>query len=143
MADLPDPPQCGEMARSICRDTIKHIAWAYGQSRSIFEPLGSTLLRDIDAIVRDAYELSLIVKRDITSVRLSIYLDDRLNRPFDPRKEESSWPQMGARAGDTVIGHYSFGLRKCTQAGDVSLPILPRVITTALLRELEKNNKVV
>lgn len=91
----------------------------------------------MDAIVRDAHHLSLVVKRDILSVRMSVTLGGRLGRPFDPQAEESVWPEMGAKAGDPVIGHYSLGLQKCTANGEIIPLVRPRVITSALLREID------
>ncbi|KAF7971563.1 hypothetical protein HWV62_20332 [Athelia sp. TMB] len=145
-ADLPEPPELNAMARALTRDIIGRIAWAYGQPRHVFEQitsLPSTLLRDMDAIVRDAYELSIVMKRDVSSVRLSVYLDDRLNRPFDIRKEQNAWPQMRSQEGDIAVGNYSFGLQRHVEDGGVSFLALPRVVTTALLREVERNAMVV
>lgn len=144
-ADLPHPPELDALARSLARDIIARIAWTYGQPRATFEtdssPLGATLVRDIHAIVRDAYELSIVMKRDVSSVRLSVCMDGKLNRPYDIRKEDNAWPQMRARAGDVVVGNYGFGLKRQVEDGGVSFVVLPRVVTTALLRDVEQQTR--
>lgn len=45
---------------------------------------------------------------------------------------------MGAKAGDPVIGHYGFGLQKHTANRETVHLVRPRVIATALLREIEQ-----
>jgi len=89
-------------------------------------------------VFRDAHELSLVIKRDILSVRMSVSLYDRVGRPFHPQKGECVWPEMGVQPNDVVIGHYGLGLQGRTEVGEVSFLTLPRVTTTALLRQVEK-----
>lgn len=57
---------------------------------------------------------------------------------YDPQSEDSIWPEMGAKAGDEVIGVYGLGLQKSTPTGHTVVVVKPKVITNALLREIEK-----
>ncbi|KZP22892.1 hypothetical protein FIBSPDRAFT_1043258 [Athelia psychrophila] len=115
----------------------QRIAWAYGQPTTIFDHIREKILRDITAVVRDAHQLSLVLKRDILSVRTMVTLDAGIDRPFDPQNEQSVWPDMGAKAGDQVIGVYGLGLGKTTSSGQVVQILRPTVITTALLQEID------
>lgn len=80
-----DSSQNDEIATSIERIIVKYIAWAYGQHHSLFsEPMRSKLFRKMNDIVRDAHYLSLVIKRDILSVEMSVTLGSCLGGSFDP-----------------------------------------------------------
>jgi len=114
------------------------IAWAYGLPDARIQPIFAYLHKELTVIFRDAHELSLVVKRDILSVRMSVAVYKQLDCAFDPHAGECVWPEMRAKPGDIVIGHYGLGLEKRAEAGEVSYLTMPRVTTTALLREVEK-----
>ncbi|KAF7986958.1 hypothetical protein HWV62_12787 [Athelia sp. TMB] len=127
-----------DLAQVIEQEVIALITWAYGQSSRamIDDAIYTNLLRDIHAIVRDAHQLSLVLKRDILSSEMSVSLDDRVNKSYDPQKADNVWPEMGSKAGDTIIGVYGFGLRKIAPNGQSVQVIKPKVTTSALLRNL-------
>jgi hypothetical protein len=85
-------------------------------------------------IFRDAHELSVVTKRDILSTRISVAVAPISLGGFDPRYAETAWSGMDAKAGDDLLGFYSLGLIKRTQAGPMSYLKLPKVSTTALIR---------
>ncbi|KZP34681.1 hypothetical protein FIBSPDRAFT_846797 [Athelia psychrophila] len=132
-----EPADLEGQAHHIEEQVSRSIAWAYGQHATTFHPIRAKLLQNITAVMHDAHELSLVLKRDILSVRVMAALRHR-GGPYDPQFEDSVWPEMGAQAGDRVIGVYGLGLQKVTPAGDNVAVVKPKVITSALLREIEK-----
>ena len=80
-----------------------------------------------------AHELSVIVKRDVLAVRMSVTM--AATAVFDPRTTEALWEEMGLAKGDTVIGTYTLGLSKL-RSGDPSEIVMlrPKAVTSALLR---------
>jgi hypothetical protein len=89
------------------------------------------------ALYQEARDLCISVRRDILSVRMSVV--SGVNPHFDPECANSVWPEMGAVAGDEVVGRYRFGLIKLAEGGQVSCLIKPEVATMALIRETAKN----
>lgn len=132
------PVELDKQARHIEEQVSRSIAWAYGQSLAPFHPIRAKLLQNITSVMHDAHKLSLVLKRDILSVQMMVVLDKSIDRPYDPRFEGSVWPEMGAKAGDSVIGVYGLGLRKVTPTGQIVDIIQPKVVTDALLREIER-----
>jgi hypothetical protein len=45
---------------------------------------------------------------------------------------------MGVKPGDDILGDYSLGLNKRTKTGETTFSTLPKVFTTALIREVVK-----
>ncbi|KZP16326.1 hypothetical protein FIBSPDRAFT_866007 [Athelia psychrophila] len=132
------PAELEKQAQHIEEDVSQSIAWAYGQPLTTFHPIRAKLLQNITSVMRDAHQLSLVLKRDILSVRVMAALRHGRDGPYDPQFEDSVWPEMGAKAGDEVIGVYGLGLQKVTPAGHNVVVAKPKVITSALLREIEK-----
>jgi hypothetical protein len=125
-----------EFVNTITRHIVSRIAWAYGLPTTSMQPVASSLLKELSVIFRDAHELSVVIKRDILSVRMSVTICKRLGHAFDPGEGECVWPEMGVKPGDIVVGYYGLGLEKRTGTGEVSYLTIPRVTTTALLREV-------
>lgn len=89
------------------------------------------------ALHKEANDLSVLVRRDVLSVRMSV--TTVIAPTFDPDCANSVWPEMGATAGDAVVGRYKFGLIKLMEDGEFSFLAKPEVATTALIRETSKN----
>lgn len=82
-----------------------------------------------------AHELSLIMKRDVLSVKLSVI--GSASGAFNSRSSTALWDSadMASINGDIIIGCYSLGLFKYTKDDrSGSFMLLPKVITSALLR---------
>jgi len=91
------------------------------------------------AIFQDAHLLSVVIKRDILSVRMSVIGNPMVGPAcFDPCQVDSVWPEMGVQDDDCIIGLYNFGLQKLNETGDTFFITLPKVITSALLREVQQ-----
>ncbi|KAJ7471924.1 hypothetical protein FB451DRAFT_1036505 [Mycena latifolia] len=116
---------------------ITLLAWAYGLSPSEFETMSEMIHTRLVALYKEANELSIQVRRDILSVRMSVISVDA--PVFDPDFANSVWPEMGATAGDEIVGRYRFGLLKLLENGEFSCLIMPEVATMALIRETSKN----
>ncbi|KAJ7640458.1 hypothetical protein DFH06DRAFT_1000668 [Mycena polygramma] len=113
------------------------LAWAHRLPREKFEDMSSGIHSGLVALYSEANELGILVRRDILSVRMSIV---SANIPvFDPTYVNSVWPEMGAAAGDEVVGQYKFGLVKIAEGGDFTCMVKPEVVTMALIRETSKN----
>jgi hypothetical protein len=69
---------------------------------------------------------------------MSVMLASGYEGGFNPHDADSVWPEMGVKAGDNVLGDYSFGLVKRMKTGESILSTLPKVFTAALIREVEK-----
>jgi hypothetical protein len=115
-------------------EMVECIAWAYCITLSSLDSIKRMIVKGLTAIFRDAHELSVITKRDILSTCVSVIITRRSLSGFKPCEAATAWSGMGDKAGDDVIGHYSFGLVKRTQVGATSYLILPKVSTTALIR---------
>ncbi|KAJ6515202.1 hypothetical protein C8R47DRAFT_961309 [Mycena vitilis] len=113
------------------------LAWAHGLPRENFEDMSGGIHSGLLALYSEANELGILVRRDILSVRMSIV---SANMPiFDPTYANSVWPEMGAAAGDEVVGQYKFGLIKLGEGGDCTWMVRPAVATMALIREASKS----
>ncbi|EIN04433.1 hypothetical protein PUNSTDRAFT_128294 [Punctularia strigosozonata HHB-11173 SS5] len=110
------------------RDIIAAFACASRTTLEFFYPLAPKIEQEIHRICCLAYQLSVAVKRDIV-----LFL-----RPVDNQLAELQW-DMGAQPGDMVIGDYSLGLTKTTAEGQSTIAVLPKVVTTALLRYADQN----
>ena len=118
-------------------EIIYCLAWAHCVPMTIFRPLSRSIQKELTAIYHDAHKLSIIIKWDILSVRMSVTGSSDPSTGFDPRVMESVWPEMGTKQGDDLLGYYSLGLVKRTAAGEVSFLTRPKVITAALLRQVD------
>lgn len=101
-----------------------------------------TIQSRLASLYDEANRISVIARRDVLSVRMSVVTAPEskgVYLPFDPKMAIGVWPDMGVSAGDEVIGLYKFGLRKQTERGESSYLIKPEVITAALLRFLTKS----
>jgi hypothetical protein len=119
-------------------EIIRITSGAYGVPAMVFESIKQNVVKELILLFRDAHELSVVLKRDILSVRMSVVLASRQESGFNPQKAESIWPEMGAKPGDHILGDYSLGLDKCTKTGEIAFSTLPKVFTTALIREVDK-----
>ncbi|KAJ7186849.1 hypothetical protein C8R46DRAFT_880466 [Mycena filopes] len=114
------------------------IAQTHGLTPTQFEDMSDSLSSGLRALYKEANELSVVVKRDVLSVRMTI--TSVVATRFDPTAAASVWPEMGAVAGDEIVGRYKFGLMKRTENGERFDLIKPEVATTALIREICKNS---
>ena len=136
---MPELPRPEDLVQDLGRKVLDLIAWAYGQPPPTIDGIiHAKLLQDINAIIHDAHQLSLLLKRDILSAQMTVSLNHRVGEQYDPQMEESVWPEMGLKAGDTIVGVYGFGLRKVASNGESVEVIKPKVITSALLREVAR-----
>lgn len=125
-----------DVARTL-KEIVFYIAWAYCVPTTQLEGLNTSIGKELTAIYHDAHELSVITKRDILSARMSVMRYANIGDRFNPRVVDSVWPDMGVKQGDEVLGDYSLGLMKRTEAGEVSCLTRPKVITVALLRYMD------
>jgi hypothetical protein len=124
--------------------TVALLAWAYRQPLETFEPLIPKIQSQLASLYEEASKLSVIVRRDVLSVRMSVVVapvdpkaaNDYL--PYNPDAVTSVWPDMKVVAGDEVIALYKFGLKKYNENRQIHRLIKPEVTTTALLREMAK-----
>ncbi|KAJ7747694.1 hypothetical protein DFH07DRAFT_962494 [Mycena maculata] len=116
--------------------TVTLLAWAHCQPLETFTPLLPTIQNRLASLYDEASRISVIVRRDLLSVRMSVIAPDQeaVCSPFEPDIVNGAWPDMGVAAGDEVIGFFKFGLRRQTEKGEVSHLIKPEVTTSALLR---------
>jgi hypothetical protein len=103
-----------------------------------FESIEQNVSKELSSLFRDAHELSVVLKRDILSVRMSVVLASGQECRFNPQEADSIWPEMGVKPGDDILGDYSLGLNKRTKTGETTFSTLPKVFTTALIREVVK-----
>ncbi|KAJ7475091.1 hypothetical protein B0H11DRAFT_1722398 [Mycena galericulata] len=123
--------------REFADSIVALLAWAHGLSPQQFEAMTDMINSRLRALYKEANDLSILVRRDILSVRMSII---SMTTPiFDPATANSIWPEMGAAAGDEVVGRIKFGLIKLKEAGGIFCLLKPEVATTALIRETSKN----
>jgi hypothetical protein len=116
-------------------------AMVHRQSPETFGPLIPKISARLETMFQEANRLSVMVRRDVLSVRMSVIIGPGLENnylPYNPDVVSSVWPDMGVVAGDEVIGLYKFGLLKQTEQGEVGYAIKPEVVTGALLREMAK-----
>lgn len=125
-------------------DSTALVALAYRLPVAEFDiPHVSRLLREgLIIIYREAHELSLMIKRDILSSHLTVTLYPRLYHTFEKERGEQIWPGMRLRVDDTVLGFYGLGLQKRTMDKGLFYLTLPKVFTTALLREVDPGEQV-
>lgn len=136
-ANILRPPLWEDHVTNAMEELIYYISWAYCIPKALLlERLGPSIKNELTAIYHDAHELSVITKRDILSVRMSITCSPNNDGAFNPDVADSIWPEMGAKRGDDVLGDYSLALMKRTEAGEVSWLTRPKVITAALLRQV-------
>ncbi|KAJ7629514.1 hypothetical protein DFH06DRAFT_1005878 [Mycena polygramma] len=122
---------------------VNVFASAYSRPIETFEPILLKIRTRLESIFAEAHQLSIIARRDVLSVRMSISaapecLDGRLLL-FHPDRMDSVWADMGAEMGDEVISLYKFGLKRQSEQGDVSYLVKPEVGTAALLRWMANN----
>ncbi|KAJ7117907.1 hypothetical protein C8R43DRAFT_1242033 [Mycena crocata] len=119
---------------------ITLLAWAFGLSPPEFEGMANMIRSGLLVLHKEAHELSILLRRDIVSVRMSITSLDSLDAlVFDPKYVNSVWPEMGTREGDEVVGRYKFGLSKMLDSGQSFCLIKPEVTTAALIRMTANN----
>ncbi|KAJ7764841.1 hypothetical protein B0H16DRAFT_1310330 [Mycena metata] len=131
----------GHFAGSIHRQTediVELLAQAHGLTPTQFEDMSDALFSGLRAMYKEANELSVSVRRDILSVRMTVTTVSATH--FDPNLACSVWPEMGAAAGDEIVGRYKFGLMKVTETGERFDLMKPEVATTALIRETSKSS---
>jgi hypothetical protein len=116
---------------------VECVGWAYRIPLTSLNSIERKIINGLTVIFRNAHELSVITKRDILSTRISVVVAPISPSGFNPLEADTPWSGMGAKAGDDVLGHYSFGLFKRTQVAAASYLILPKVSTTALIRHVE------
>lgn len=99
--------------------------------------MSANIEKSLLQIFSDSFELSVIIKRDVLSVRMHVmmYKDDS----YQDFMAEDIYPDMGARNGDKILGQYNFGLLRQTHDGNVEYIVKPKVTTAALLREIIRN----
>lgn len=133
-------PLLKESVKTATQYIVARIAWAYGLPATTMQPVAPSLLKELTVIFRDAHELSIVIKRDILSVRMSITVYKHLDQAFEPAEGECVWSEMGVKPDDIVIGYYGLGLEKRTETGEVFCLTMPRVITAALLRQVDSHS---
>lgn len=118
------------------RDIVTILAWAYNMPMSTFHSLSDGLRKCVAAVYESAHELSIILKRDILSVRMSVVLGPHPGSSFDSSGAHRVWPEMEGRDVDNVIGYFALGLTRTTPGGDMSYLTMPTVTTESLIREV-------
>ncbi|KAJ7186850.1 hypothetical protein C8R46DRAFT_280815 [Mycena filopes] len=122
-------------------------SWVYCQPWETFRPLFPKIGAQVLSLFEEANRLSLLIRRDVLSVRMSVIIAPATSAdylPFDPECVSSVWPDMGVeagdgvKAGDEVLTVYKFGLRRQTEDGRISHMLKPEVATRALLRQLAR-----
>lgn len=89
-------------------------------------------------LFQDCLLLSVIIKRDVLSVRMSVIRGPTaLPAPFNPHLLKSAWPEMAIQGDELTIGYYNLGLQKLTDAGHTYNITLPMVVTSTLLRDVQ------
>ncbi|KAL0949367.1 hypothetical protein HGRIS_009436 [Hohenbuehelia grisea] len=129
-----------QSAENIADMVVAFLAWSYSMPHGTFDR--TELVKDLTTIFWDAHQLSIIIKRDVLSVRLTVVLAPRdhvshSHLPLHPGLSTSAWPTMGEKQGDKVIGTYKLGLDAQTEHGGVRHLLKPEVVTEALLRSLD------
>ncbi|KAJ7764839.1 hypothetical protein B0H16DRAFT_430117 [Mycena metata] len=127
---------------------VMMLAWVYRQPPETFQSLFSKIGAQVGSLFDDAGKLSILVRRDVLSVRMSVVVAAARSNgflPYNPDRVGSVWPDMGAevgdeaKAGDEVVTLYKFGLKKQTEHGHISYLLKPEVTTGAFLRELARS----
>ncbi|KAJ7280219.1 hypothetical protein C8J57DRAFT_121190 [Mycena rebaudengoi] len=125
-----------------CTEMIVNIlSWAYRLPHWTFAVSAELIHSRLQSVYNEASQLAISCRRDVLSVRMSVAIAPQSDNgfdPFDPDRVASVWPEMGASAGDGIIGMYKFGLRRLSENGALSFLLQPEVATTALLREMGK-----
>lgn len=82
-----------------------------------------------------AHDLSLIIKRDVLSVELTVVSSAGGTYHAQEAKAICDTDEMRTVEGDLVVGCYAFGLHKTTEDGDFPVVMFrPTLTTAALLR---------
>ncbi|KAJ7153013.1 hypothetical protein C8R46DRAFT_1228562 [Mycena filopes] len=140
-------PVWGDAMARCDRSVVGLFSWVYRQPWDTFEPLFSKIEAQVLSLFEEANRLSLLVRRDVLSVRMSVIIAPATSADyllFDPECVSSVWPDMGVeagdgvKAGDEVLTVYKFGLRRQTEGGHISHMLKPEVTTGALLRQLAR-----
>ncbi|KAJ7153011.1 hypothetical protein C8R46DRAFT_912850 [Mycena filopes] len=138
VSTLVDESGFAESIANNAQEIIQVLVYVHGLTSTEFEDISEILFSGLEALYKEAKELAIRVRRDILSVRMTV--TSVLETRFDPSRASSVWPEMGAVAGDDIVGRYRFGLMKLTEHGERSYLVRPEVATTALIRETAKNN---
>ncbi|KAJ6632565.1 hypothetical protein B0H10DRAFT_19123 [Mycena sp. CBHHK59/15] len=121
-----------------CEKFLAMLAWAYRVPVSTFSDSTEIVCSGLDALFDEANKLVINCRRDVLSVCMSIIVAPHSAHgdflPFDPERSSSVWPEMGAAAGDQVVGMYKFGLQRLTESREISYLLLPQVATAALMK---------
>ncbi|KAJ7021477.1 hypothetical protein C8F04DRAFT_1273694 [Mycena alexandri] len=127
---------------------VTMLAWVYRQPPETFQSLFSKIGARVESLFDEAGKLSILVRRDVLSVRMSVVVAAARSDgflPYNPDRVSSVWPDMGteaddeAKAGDEVVTLYKFGLKRQTEDGHISYLLKPEVATGAFLRELARS----
>lgn len=109
------------------------------ESRHVFKRVVEEAVPGLHSLFAKAHSLSLQIRQDIVTSRLSItrgYSPTDPPSKFDPLTTTSVWADMGATKKDDVLGSYRFGLMQEHENGETTILIQPEVVTTALHRHL-------
>ncbi|KAJ6491571.1 hypothetical protein DFH09DRAFT_1338451 [Mycena vulgaris] len=138
---LPSSSDWAQAILTYAESIVALFAMVHRQPFEIFEPLIKTISTRLAPIFEEANRLSIMVRRDVLSVRMSVVVGpgpENNYLPYNPDVVSSVWPDMEVVAGDEVIALYKFGLKRETEKAQVHLLIKPQVTTAALLREMAK-----
>ncbi|TFK51569.1 hypothetical protein OE88DRAFT_1659670 [Heliocybe sulcata] len=112
---------------------IRQIAVAYGSPHQNFDSIRGDIAEELRTLYTKASELSLVLRRDVMSVRLAVTIVR--NGIFDGVMMDCQWSEMGVNDRDGVLGAYGLGLSKATADGQRWSLARPKVVTEALFRE--------
>ncbi|KII89495.1 hypothetical protein PLICRDRAFT_29719 [Plicaturopsis crispa FD-325 SS-3] len=132
-SQIVDPAEYEGHAISLVHDLSPLISRAYRISLTTTDAVYKRLQDNLVTVYRDAHKLSLIMKRDLLSSQISVTVcsDGSLSDGLG----EDVWPSMGVEVDEPILGAYNFGLDRRSKNGAVDHLRLPKVFTTALLRE--------
>ncbi|KZP16339.1 hypothetical protein FIBSPDRAFT_831962 [Athelia psychrophila] len=133
---LLDPSDWDSYVNSASQQIITTTAWAFEMPVSAFQSLGRRLEENIAGVFQSAHELSVVLKRDILSARLSVVVGPEPKSQFDSSRV---WPEMKSERQDRVLGYYGLGLQVERREGEKHFLTLPMVITESLTREVKRN----
>lgn len=114
-------------------------AYLMPESRHVFKRVVEEAVPGLHSLFAKAHSLSLQIRQDIVTSRLSItrgYSPTDPPSKFDLLTTTSVWADMGATKKDDVLGSYRFGLMQEHENGETTILIQPEVVTTALHRHL-------
>lgn len=136
---LLEPAKLEDDALNLASWIADVIVWSYSLPSAAYLDLQATTKKHLTTLFQDSLELSLLIKRDILSVRMFVTRAEGIEgdfAPFDSQQMDSVWPEMGPKSGDAVLGTYKLGLAKSMEGGGIVHLSRPQVITAALLREV-------